>query len=170
MLPDLNMQSMNVSRSIPLEFLSRPLQCCLVWSWTIAIQIVGIGSLMAQGNLTISDRALEIHRQSYVWDGHNDLPWAIREKGKRDFADIDIRQNQPDLHTDIPKLLKGNVGAQFWSVFVPVDTIKAGTAFQTTVEQIAIVRKLVETYPTFLNWHSPPAMWNGFDRKVRSLR
>lgn len=144
---DLNMHSMTVSGSIPLEFLSRPLQRCLVLGWSIAIQFVGIGSLMAQGNLTISDRALEIHRQSYVWDGHNDLPWAIREKGKRDFADIDIRQNQLDLHTDIPKLLKGNVGAQFWSVFVPVDTIKAGTAFQTTVEQIAIVRKLVETYP-----------------------
>ncbi len=96
---------------------------------------------------SVSQKAKEIHFRSYVWDGHNDLPWAIREKGERDFNKVDIRLNQPDLHTDIEKLRKGNVGAQFWSVFVPVDTIKAGTSFQTTVEQIQIVRALLDKYP-----------------------
>ncbi len=63
------------------------------------------------------------------------------------IREIDIRKPQPDLHTDVDRLRVGNVGAQFWSVFVPVDTIEAGTAFQTTVEQIELVKQMVAKYP-----------------------
>ncbi len=95
----------------------------------------------------VSEEAMEIHRSAFVWDGHNDLPWAVREKSARRFEEIDIRKPQSDLHTDIDRLRLGNVGAQFWSVFVPVDTIEAGTAFQTTVEQIELVKQMVAKYP-----------------------
>lgn len=95
----------------------------------------------------VSPEARRIHEQGFVWDGHNDLPWAIRTTSGRRFAEIDIAKPQPDLHTDIPRLKEGNVGAQFWSVFVPVSTIAAGTAFRTTVEQIELVHEMVETYP-----------------------
>lgn len=101
----------------------------------------------ATEEIQVSDRAKELHRRSYVWDGHNDLPWAIRDKAARRFDEIDIRQPQPTLHTDIDRLRRGNVGAQFWSVFVPVDTIAAGTAFRTTVEQIDLVKAMVNKYP-----------------------
>ena len=90
---------------------------------------------------------MAIHRRGYVFDGHNDLPWELRSKAPRLFEDFDIRIAQPKLHTDIPRLRAGNVGAQFWSVFVPVDTIAAGNAFQTTCEQIELVKKLVDRYP-----------------------
>lgn len=59
---------------------------------------------------TISDKAMEIHRKAYVFDGHNDLPWEIRKFSKR-FDDCDISKPQPKLHTDIERLRKGNVGA-----------------------------------------------------------
>ena len=98
-------------------------------------------------DLTISDRAREIHGRGYVWDGHNDLPWALRKAGDRIFAKIDIRTSQPQLNTDIPRLQLGNVGAQFWSVYVPASERFQGTAFQSTLEQIAIVKKMVEKYP-----------------------
>lgn len=107
-------------------------------------------------DLRVSERALEIHQRGYVWDGHNDLPWAIRDKAARRFDEIDIRQSQPGLHTDIPRLRKGNVGAQFWSVFVPVDTIAAGTAFQTTVEQIELVKQMVAKYPDVFEFAQSP--------------
>lgn len=98
-------------------------------------------------DFTISDRALEIHRRGYVWDGHNDLPWALREAGDRNFSKFDIRNPQAKLHTDIPRLRQGNVGAQFWSVFVPAKERFQGTAFQSTIEQIAIVKVMMEKYP-----------------------
>ncbi len=96
---------------------------------------------------SVSDQALEIHRRGYVWDGHNDLPWALREAGDRTFSKIDLRSPQSKLHTDIPRLRQGNVGAQFWSVFVPAKERFQGTAFQSTLEQIAIVKRMVEKYP-----------------------
>lgn len=54
---------------------------------------------------------------------------------------------QPQLHTDIDRLRKGNVGAQFWSVYVPAETRKAGNAYQTTVEQIELVHDMIKRYP-----------------------
>ena len=94
----------------------------------------------------ISEQARKIHQGSYVWDGHNDLPWAARERNDIRFEKIDL-WNEPKLHTDIPRLRKGNVGAQFWSVFVPAKTRQAGTAFQTTMEQIDCVYALLKKYP-----------------------
>ncbi len=94
----------------------------------------------------ISERALQIHASGYVWDGHNDLPWAARERNDVRFEKLDL-WNEPKLHTDIPRLRVGNVGAQFWSVFVPSKTRQAGTAFQTTMEQIDCVYAMVKKYP-----------------------
>jgi len=99
-----------------------------------------------QNPLGISDEALKIHAGGYVWDGHNDLPWAARERNDVRFEKIDL-WNEPKLHTDIPRLRAGNVGAQFWSVFVPSKTRQAGTAFQTTMEQIDCVYAMVKKYP-----------------------
>lgn len=96
--------------------------------------------------VVISDMAKKIHTSGYVWDGHNDLPWAARERNDVRFEKIDL-WNEPKLHTDIPRLRAGNVGAQFWSVFVPAKTRQAGTAFQTTMEQIDCVYAMVKKYP-----------------------
>ena len=69
--------------------------------------------------IEVSERAKKIHASGYVWDGHNDLPWAARERNDVRFEKIDL-WNEPKLHTDIPRLKAGNVGAQFWSVFVQI--------------------------------------------------
>jgi membrane dipeptidase len=94
----------------------------------------------------ISELAAKVHASSYVWDGHNDLPWAMRERNDLQFSQTDLN-NEPKLHTDIPRLRQGNVGAQFWSVFVPSNTMKSGTSFQMTLEQIECVRALIAKYP-----------------------
>lgn len=124
-----------------LEGLNLSLLCCLI------VAVLGL-SLNAQDNrYQISNRAADIHARSYVFDGHNDLPWEMRTKTTRLFDEIDIAQPQPNLHTDIARLRAGNVGAQFWSVYVPVETIADGNAFQTTKEQIEIVHKMIQRYP-----------------------
>jgi membrane dipeptidase len=83
-------------------------------------------------------------------DGHNDLPWEYRERVKNHLAEIDIRQDQSKLEkplmTDIPRLRRGGVGGQFWSVYVPV-TLKGADAVQATMEQIDVVHRLAAIYP-----------------------
>lgn len=101
----------------------------------------------ADKKMTLSPEAKRIHESALVIDGHNDLMWEVRQKGDSSFEKIDIRQPQPKIHTDIPRLKAGNVGAQFWSVYVPATLGDDGTAFLTTLEQIALVKKMVELYP-----------------------
>lgn len=101
----------------------------------------------AADRFAVSAQAQAIHQRGYVFDGHNDLPWEIRTKTTRGFDEFDIALPQPQLHTDIERLREGNVGAQYWSVYVPVETIAQGTAFQTTREQIELVKKMIDRYP-----------------------
>jgi membrane dipeptidase len=79
-----------------------------------------------------------------VVDGHNDLPWAMRQVGY-DFAATDIAVAQPSLHTDLPRLRQGRVGAQFWSVYVPCSFV-GPAAVAATCEQIDAVYAMVERY------------------------
>ncbi|MEX0938076.1 MAG: membrane dipeptidase [Pirellulales bacterium] len=95
----------------------------------------------------VSEKAAAIHRAGFVFDGHNDLPWQVRNKASRNFNRLDIAQPQEALHTDIPRLRAGNVGAQFWSVYVPAETAQQGTALRETLEQIELVHAMVERYP-----------------------
>jgi membrane dipeptidase len=95
----------------------------------------------------LTDEALRLHREALVFDGHNDLPWQFREKAGLSFTHLDITREQKGLHTDIPRLRKGGVGAQFWAAYVPVSTRKKGTAVRDTLEQIDVIRRMVRTYP-----------------------
>ena len=95
----------------------------------------------------LTDAAREIHQAGFVFDGHNDLPWELRKQASSSFAKLDISQPQKNLQTDIPRLRQGNVGAQFWSVYVPAETAKQGVALQQTLEQIELVHQMIARYP-----------------------
>jgi membrane dipeptidase len=93
--------------------------------------------------------------QTPLIDGHNDLPWEIRERYKSDVAAINLAADtshlpaepgQAALMTDIPRLRAGLVGAQFWSVWVPVTT-QGFEAVQTTLEQMDLVKRMSAQYP-----------------------
>lgn len=99
-----------------------------------------------RGEVVVSPQVKQWLTEIYIWDGHNDLPWALRDNAQP-VKSIDLRVAQPKYHTDIPRLRAGGVGAQFWSVYVPANTRKVGEAFQTTMEQIQIVQDLVTKFP-----------------------
>ncbi|MCD9875476.1 dipeptidase [Streptomyces guryensis] len=93
------------------------------------------------------EAARELLREFPVVDGHNDLPWALRKvRYDLDARDIAVHQNA-HLHTDIPRLREGGVGAQYWSVYVRSDLPDAVPA---TLEQIDCVRQLLARYPADL--------------------
>ncbi len=97
----------------------------------------------------LSDKALRIHRSSLLIDGHNDLPWRLRTEFGASLEQCDLTQlHAPDkLQTDIPRLRQGGVGGQFWSVYVPVETMQAGTALRDTLEQIDLVNQIIARHP-----------------------
>jgi len=99
------------------------------------------------GAVRLTPEALRIHRAALLVDGHNDLPMKIREDGGASFDKLDISAPHPDLHTDIPRLYAGNMGAQFWSAYVPADTIKTGGAAAYALEQIDLIHRMARRYP-----------------------
>ena len=91
-------------------------------------------------------RIANLLTRSPVIDGHNDLAWALRKQVAYDLSQRDIAVHQPELHTDIPRLRAGGVGAQFFSVYVP-GTLVGGAAVTATLEQIDCVARLLTVYP-----------------------
>ncbi|MCK5377829.1 MAG: dipeptidase [Acidobacteria bacterium] len=82
-------------------------------------------------------------------DGHNDAPWAIRDRWSNKLGAFDFHDTasiDKPMHTDLKRLKQGGVGAQFWSVWVPTD-LDGGDAVTTVIEQIDLVHRLVDRYP-----------------------
>ncbi len=111
---------------------------------------MAMGAAVAEDDrppVVLTDHARQLHASALLIDGHNDMPWEIRKQADSKFDRMDISQPQPTLQTDIPRLRKGGVGAQFWSVWVPVETSKRGKALTTTLEQIDLVKTMIARYP-----------------------
>src|SRR5262252_3031592 len=83
----------------------------------IPLLIATFGILAADSLPANSKQAEKIHRNSIVIDCHNDLPAALRSKGASDFDKFDRSWPQPEFNTDISRLRKGGMGAQFWVAF-----------------------------------------------------
>jgi len=84
-------------------------------------------------------------------DGHNDLPWYIRNDFKQAPLDVeayDLRRPTSG-NTDLARLQRGMVGGQFWSVYVPGDYSDSGFA-RVQLEQIEIARRVIAKYPEVL--------------------
>ena len=92
-------------------------------------------------------RARALHKEAPLIDGHNDYPWALRERDVGgDFNKADITEPVPSLMTDIPRLRRGGLGAQFWSVYVPAE-MQGKDAVRATLEQIDIVHRMTKRWP-----------------------
>jgi membrane dipeptidase len=94
-------------------------------------------------------------RAAPVFDGHNDVPWQLRERYRNVIAGFDFRDssNAPavegeaeGMHTDIPRLRQGKVGAQFWSVYVPA-SLAEPQAVVAVLEQIDVTKRLLARHP-----------------------
>ena len=91
-------------------------------------------------------RAAGVLRRVPLVDGHNDLPWAMRLLAGYDMARIDPATRLTRTHTDLVRLREGQVGAQFWSVYVP-SNLPGDTAVTATLEQIDFVHQMLARYP-----------------------
>jgi membrane dipeptidase len=112
----------------------------------------GLVPLQAQTSSRPADavylaRAKRILSQTPLIDGHNDLPWRIREDSiaRGNVDAYDLRRRTPG-HTDLDRLRKGMIGAQFWSVYTPGEYRDSGYA-RVQLEQIEIARRFIAKYP-----------------------
>ena len=122
----------------------------------VAVAVTPAG---AQSDAVLLARVRKVLRGSPLVDGHNDLPWRIREDSvhANDLEAYDLRGHAPGM-TDFPRLTQGLVGAQFWSVYLPGEpdapTYRhAGTVESTPgyarvqLEQIELARRMIARYP-----------------------
>ncbi len=123
--------------------------------WTLLLLLAAPLALAAPAGQDYAARVAAILKKTPLIDGHNDLPWEIRERFnskvsavdlKADTSKIPVPEGGVALMTDIGRLRRGGVGGQFWSVFVPVE-LQGPPAVQATLEQIDIVRQMAERYP-----------------------
>lgn len=94
-------------------------------------------------------RVLEILKTTPLIDGHNDLPWALRQQYGNDVHAVDLTTDlaaTTKLHTDIPRLRAGGVGGQFWSVYVPA-SLSPLEAVEETFEQIDTAKRVIAAHP-----------------------
>ncbi len=121
----------------------------------MAVAAVPVAS--ARSPEQVADAAL---RAAPVWDGHNDVPEQLRSRRKNvlagfDFQDTsktaDAASGKAAMHTDIARLRRGRVGAQFWSVWVsPLQS--EPQSVEAVLEQIDLTRRLIAAYPRDLQF------------------
>lgn len=94
-------------------------------------------------------------RAAPVWDGHNDTAEQLRDRRNNRIADFDFRDTtatadpankRPAMQTDLARIAKGRLGAQFWSVYVDFN-LPEPQAVQATLEQIDTVKRLIARHP-----------------------
>lgn len=121
----------------------------------LAVAVVAAPSLAcAQARVATQDDphlaiAMRVLRSSPLIDGHNDLPWAIRESktAPHDVEAYDLRGTVPG-HTDLARLRAGLLGGQLWSVYIPGDTSVARQGYaKVQLEQIDIAQRVFAKYP-----------------------
>ena len=120
---------------------------------SVALLLAVVGPALAAQRPRPADalaRAKAILATTPLIDGHNDLPWAIREEptARGDVAAYDLRTRTPH-QTDLARMKAGKLGGQFWSVYIPGDVKDSGFA-RMQLEQIDIARKVIARYPELL--------------------
>jgi membrane dipeptidase len=93
------------------------------------------------------ETALRVLTTTPIIDGHNDLPWQIRnfEPAPMDVAAYGVKEREGG-HTDVRRIREGRLGGQFWSVYVPCDAMETGAA-RYQLEQIDIMLEVIRQHP-----------------------
>ena len=99
----------------------------------------------------VQKRIDRILKRTPLIDGHNDLPWALRDDFGSSVEDLEsgTASRTPPLMTDFARLRAGRIGGQFWSVYIP-GTFLGDEAVRMTIEQIDTARRLIAAYPRHL--------------------
>ena len=91
---------------------------------------------------TVTDaEVMRVHRSAILIDTHNDITSAT-------VAGLDIGKPNTDHMTDVPRMKKGGMGAQFFAVYVSATYVEGNHSANRTLQMIDTVRHdIIEKYP-----------------------
>ncbi|MDZ7639342.1 MAG: dipeptidase [Bryobacterales bacterium] len=100
------------------------------------------GNAQSGAKRSVSDAEVErVHRSAILIDTHNDVT-SFTVEGS------DIGKPDPERHTDLPRMKKGGMGAQFFAVYVAASYVEGNRSANRTLEMIDTVKHdIVERYP-----------------------
>lgn len=122
-------------------------------SFVLIAAMIAASPLSAQQPIDpkVQARIDRILKKTPLVDGHNDIAEQLADKYQRSIEGLasGTDKREKPLMTDMARLRRGHVGAQFWSVYI--DGTKTGdAAIRETIQQIDIVRRMIEDYPNDL--------------------
>ena len=122
------------------------IQLKLLFAATLAIAAAAVEAQPVDPK--VQSRIDRILKRTPLIDGHNDLPWALREDFSLRVEGLEsgTDRREPPLMTDIARLRAGRVGGQFWSVYI-LGTHTGDEAIRITTEQIDAARRIIDAYP-----------------------
>lgn len=118
----------------------------LVWGILPAERAAGLEQGVSDEHLL---RARQLLREVPLIDGHNDLPWQYWQRAQNHIDRIDLKSDtsrlSPPMHTDIRRLREGQVGGQFWAVYIHKTSAGPG-ATRAALAQLDVMRRIMERY------------------------
>lgn len=120
----------------------------------VAMALIAAQAFAQPTDPALKARIDKVLAKTPLIDGHNDVPWGIRQRVGVHPDRIDLGKDTsglkeadgPGMHTDIARLKTGRLGAQFWSVYIP-SSFDGPIAVEMTLEQIDIAKSLAQRYP-----------------------
>ncbi len=124
-----------------------PVGCRTTHTLTLLLSLAALPRAGAAQSAADLAHARRLLASTILVDGHNDLPWEIRiaKDAPRDVEAYDLRSPRP-RHTDFARLAAGELGAQFWSIYIPGEIRDSGFA-RVQLEQFDIARRMIAKYP-----------------------
>jgi membrane dipeptidase len=87
------------------------------------------------------DEVMRVHKSAILIDTHNDVTSST-------VAGLDIGKPNTDHMTDIPRMKKGGMGAQFFAVYVAASYVDGNRSANRTLQMIDTVRHdIIGKYP-----------------------
>lgn len=119
----------------------------------LALSLLSIGNTFAtDSDEVLRKRVSSVLKETPLIDGHNDLPmeYTNRVKGNLDQMPFtsDLSAIERPTHTDYPRMVKGMIGGQFWSVYIPITAYPGASGdVGRVLKQIDVVHRMITTYP-----------------------
>ena len=92
-------------------------------------------------------RAKAILEKAPLIDTHNDLPSMLLERYGGDIAGLDLGIAHPELCADVPRLRRGGVGAQYWSVWTDSANMKTNRSLLEALRGFDVVLAVIRSRP-----------------------
>ena len=91
---------------------------------------------------TVTDAEVQrVHKSAILIDTHNDVPSAV-------LGGLDIGKPNTNRMTDLPRMKKGGMGAQFFAVYVAASYVEGNHSANRALQMIDAVRHdIIEKYP-----------------------